>query len=545
MKNDYYYWNNYLYDTTKKIEKLIEKKEIIYTDFHIHSDYSADGTQTLKDIITRSKKIGLDIISITDHDSISVYDELYDYLKTNDISTPIIVPGIEFTVENKEYGSQCHILQLMINPKEKSIMENVEYNKKAMWNRVKLQFKRISENNTLQYFFNKFNIECSEEKYREFLNNNYKRPIPEYSTLSDYLMKLLSSNNISTWDILDVLEKENKNDDCKVRREMKEVRYEVLRKKYREKVNSENSSRFLLSLLAVKGVDDDYFKEYESCGSLSVNNYNQLKIEELNKNHITFFAHPNEDKLHIMDNVNENICGMEYNKQSYYSDPNVFFEKAKELNKITVIGSDSHTVDSKWYEDINFYKANKNELKKFIEKSKKYLILGLDKDNVELKEYNEIWNDLYIEEEKKIKELIGDKILEIKHVGSTSIPGLSAKPIIDIAVAVNSLNEVNDFKNILINEGYLFRDDGGIKGEYLFYRGYKSFRTHYIHVVEMEGKRWHDYNAFKDCLLKNPNKVIEYQKLKESLSSKYKNERKKYTLKKADFINEILENWKI
>ena len=375
MKNDYIFWNEYLKKTIKKIEKMIREKDVIYTDFHMHSDYSADGKQSLTQIIERMIKLKMDIISITDHDSIKVYDELFEFIKTTDYSYPIIVPGVEFTVENNNYGSQFHILQLMINPKENSVLENIKHNSKASWIRVRKQFERISENETLQFFFNKYRIICTENNYREFLDT-CKRPIPEYSTLAEYLMKILWNKGITTWDILSKLEENNINDMCLERRIMKEKRYEKLKIKYKNIDESQKNSRFLISMLAVKGVDDDYFSDYESSGSLSVNNYNELKLEQINKNYMTFFAHPSENRLDMLKqliNLNKNISGMEYNGQCKYSSSATFYKKANELNMIQIIGSDSHSMDSVWYDDINFYKSDKVQLNKFINKAKEYV----------------------------------------------------------------------------------------------------------------------------------------------------------------------------
>lgn len=375
MKNDCLFWNKYLIEVIKKIEKMLQEKDIIYMDLHMHSDYSADGNQSLVQIIDRMNKLGIDIISITDHDSIDIYNDLFEMIKKGEISYPIIVPGVEFTIENSDYGSQFHILQLMINPKEKSILDNVEYNTKALWLRTQKQFKRISENETLQFFFNKYYINCSEEGYRDFLNT-CKRPIPEYSTLAEYLIELLWKNGVTAWDILTKLEENNVNDPCMERRKMKEERYKKLREKYSNNEKAANSSRFLMSMLAVKGVDDDYFINYKSIGSLSVNNYNELKLEQLNKNYITFFAHPNEKKLDLLKSfqkINSNISGMEYNKQCQYSSPSVFYKKANELNMIQIIGSDSHSFDSSWYDDMSFYKADKMQLRQFIVKVKEYI----------------------------------------------------------------------------------------------------------------------------------------------------------------------------
>lgn len=379
MKNDCLFWNKYLIEVIKKIEKMLQEKDIIYMDLHMHSDYSADGNQSLVQIIDRMNKLGIDIISITDHDSIEIYNDLFEMIKKGEISYPIIVPGVEFTIENSDYGSQFHILQLMINPKEKSILDNVEYNTKASWLRTQKQFKRISENETLQFFFNKYYINCSERGYRDFLNT-CKRPIPEYSTLAEYLMELLWKSGVTAWDILTKLEENNVNDSCIERRKMKEERYKKLREKYNNNEEAANSSRFLISMLAVKGVDDDYFINYKSIGGLSVNNYNELKLEQLNKNYITFFAHPNEKNLDLLKSfqkINSNISGMEYNKQCQYSSPSVFYKKANELNMIQIIGSDSHSLDSSWYDDMSFYRADKMQLRQFIDKVKEYIKIQL------------------------------------------------------------------------------------------------------------------------------------------------------------------------
>ena len=83
MENDYFFWNTYLKQTINKIDNMMKEKDIIYTDFHMHSDYSADGKQSLTQIIDRMRNLGMDIISITDHDSLSVYDELFEIMKNH------------------------------------------------------------------------------------------------------------------------------------------------------------------------------------------------------------------------------------------------------------------------------------------------------------------------------------------------------------------------------------------------------------------------------------------------------------------------------
>lgn len=375
VSNDYNFWNNYLNKTIFEIARLIDNKKTIYTDFHIHTDYSADGKQSLSEVINRARKVGIDIIAITDHDSIDVCNDLYEYIINNKNTFPLIIPGVEFTVENNDYGSQCHILQLMINPKEENLIKNVEYNKKALWHRIKLQFKRISENAVLQYYINKYKILCTESDFKEFLKR-FERPIPEYNTLMQYIQSKMIENRISNWDIFKLLEEHNQKDCCIERKSIKEARYKILKERYCQQNDSKENIRFLHSMLAVKGADDDDFQSYPSEGSLSVNYFNELKVNEINKNHLTVIAHPSQNKINLINKLielNDNICGVENNKQCKYSNHKLLSNKAKELKLIQIIGSDSHTLENELYDDIDFYRANKDELKKFIMKANKYI----------------------------------------------------------------------------------------------------------------------------------------------------------------------------
>ena len=75
--------------------------------------------------------------------------------------------------------------------------------------------------------------------------------------------------------------------------------------------------------------------------------------------------------------------------------------------------------------------------------------MALKRGIVELAEYNSNWKKEYEKEEKLLKEVLGDRIIEIHHIGSTSIEGLKAKPVIDILVVINSLDEINEIEEML------------------------------------------------------------------------------------------------
>lgn len=367
MINDYAFWNSYLKKIDDKIKELCNKKDELLIDFHIHSTYSADGKQSIKQIIESTNSKKFDIIAITDHDSLLAYNELYDIVK-NGTTVPLIIPGVEFTIDNKEYGNQCHMLQLFVNPKDDAIIKNVDNNYKASFNRSKIQFKRIEENEALQEIFKESNILVSYDEYVDFLNNN--NMFPEYDTLCTYLMQKLLEKGVTTFDVFEKLQIYNELDKFEDRKTFKQKRFEKLKQKYERNELNDKNTRFLLSMLAVREVDDDWW-DNPSSGSLSVNSYGQLKIEELNKKYYTFFAHPTESSLEVVDRIikeNKNIIGMELNRRCEYNQINKFDEILAKNGMLKIIGSDSHDNSLQFYDDMNFYRIKSNEILKILNK---------------------------------------------------------------------------------------------------------------------------------------------------------------------------------
>ena len=366
MENNYIFWKEYLEKINEKILELCNRKKHLYIDFHMHSNYSADGKQTIKQILDSTSKKGFDIIAITDHDSLDAYDEVFNYVKDG-LTNPIIIPGIEFTMDSRDYGNQCHILQLFINPKDRCLNINVKQNYDAMYNRSKIQFKRLKENLAIEEILKKYKMRISYTEYIKYIELN--EMVPEYDTLCSYLMDKFKKKGITTFDILKLLEKYNKLDCYKDRKEFKEKRYKKLREKYEETENNYFNTRFLLSMLAVREVDDDWWDK-PSSGSLSVNSYGQLKIEELNTKFKTFFAHPTESKLKVVEEILKNkpsIIGLEKNIRNEYNDISSFDKLIDKRKLYKIIGSDSHDDSLKFYDDMSYYKIDSSEIKKIIE----------------------------------------------------------------------------------------------------------------------------------------------------------------------------------
>ena len=365
MNNNSQFWKTYLKELNIKLIELCNKKEDLYIDLHIHSNYSSDGKQTIKQIINSTNKKKFDVIAITDHDSVSAYEELYEFVKDG-FTKPLIIPGIEFTMDNREYGNQCHILQLFINPKDKILLSDVKKNYDAAFNRSKIQFKRLKDNLAIVELLKKHKIRISYQEYINYLNEN--EMVPEYDTLCNYIMDKFKEKGITTFDVLNLLEKYNKKDCYKDRKLFKEKRYKKLREKYCETENNYFNTRFLLSMLAVREVDDDWWNK-PSSGSLSVNSYGQLKIEDLNTKFTTIFAHPTESKLNVVEDIlktKTSIIGLEKNIRNEYKDSSNF-DKLIEKNKlIRIMGSDSHDDSLVFYDNMEFFKIKSSEFLKII-----------------------------------------------------------------------------------------------------------------------------------------------------------------------------------
>ena len=174
-------------------------------------------------------------------------------------------------------------------------------------------------------------------------------------------------------------------------------------------------------------------------------------------------------------------------------------------------------------------------------------MIGLKRGTVALIEHQKDWE---IEAKNTInilKNILGDVICNIDHVGSTAIKTIKAKPIVDIAIAVDDFNAVLDKKEQLKNAGFYYRPNSDLGEQLLFacgslYEGTGDLQTHFIHIVKKDSMDWINYINFRDYLNKNPNIAKQYETLKLSLAAKAPkdNGREKYLNGKRDFITHTL-----
>lgn len=167
--------------------------------------------------------------------------------------------------------------------------------------------------------------------------------------------------------------------------------------------------------------------------------------------------------------------------------------------------------------------------------------MGVKRGTVELEDYNPEWKESYEKERDLLKKVLKDKIVGIEHVGSTAVPGLKSKPIIDICVAIKNLEDAVEFEEILKPYDYHFRGHQGVMDRYFYAKGPEENRTHYVHFETLESDSYQNHILFRDYLIKHPEYIEKYKKLKEELAEKYPEERSKYTAGKSEFIQSVIQ----
>jgi GrpB-like predicted nucleotidyltransferase (UPF0157 family)/chloramphenicol 3-O-phosphotransferase len=158
---------------------------------------------------------------------------------------------------------------------------------------------------------------------------------------------------------------------------------------------------------------------------------------------------------------------------------------------------------------------------------------------VVVSDYDVKWPVLFRQIAEPVRRALGEIIVAIEHVGSTSVPGLAAKPVIDVDVVVRSAEDVPAAIERLRDLGYVYQGDKGIPGRDAFMWPPHSPR-HHLYVV-IEGSKPHvDHVRFRDHLRNYPQVAREYAELKRALAEQHRSDRERYTEAKAEFIARVL-----
>jgi GrpB-like predicted nucleotidyltransferase (UPF0157 family) len=162
---------------------------------------------------------------------------------------------------------------------------------------------------------------------------------------------------------------------------------------------------------------------------------------------------------------------------------------------------------------------------------------------VEIVDYEPAWPKLFRAERRRIQQAIPHLELRIEHVGSTAVPNLAAKPIVDILIGVPRLRDAVDCVPRLSALGYRYVPGVEVMMPYrrFFCKQRNGCRTHHVHVLEPEHQAWERHLRFRDYLRTHPDVAREYARLKRRLALKYRFAISSYTHGKTEFIHSVLE----
>ena len=160
---------------------------------------------------------------------------------------------------------------------------------------------------------------------------------------------------------------------------------------------------------------------------------------------------------------------------------------------------------------------------------------------IEVVDYDPDWPRRYEEERDRIAAALGDAVVAIEHVGGTAVPGLPAKPVIDIMVGVPDIERAGQAVAGLINLGYQYVPEleSQLPERRYFRRG--SPETHHVHMVAVGSDFWEEHLLFRDYLRGNPQAAAEYGKLKRGLANRFRFDRDAYRAGKVPFIDTVVD----
>jgi GrpB-like predicted nucleotidyltransferase (UPF0157 family) len=162
-------------------------------------------------------------------------------------------------------------------------------------------------------------------------------------------------------------------------------------------------------------------------------------------------------------------------------------------------------------------------------------------------DYDSRWPALFEEEKALILGAIGHRTISIEHIGSTSVPGLGAKPIIDIMIAVRHISDANGCLQPLQALGYryIIKHEVEMPRRRYFRKPIRGTATHHIHMVEEESEFREHHLLFRDYLRTHTEEARRYYELKKGLARKYSSDRRSYTDAKASFIEAAIERARV
>ena len=166
------------------------------------------------------------------------------------------------------------------------------------------------------------------------------------------------------------------------------------------------------------------------------------------------------------------------------------------------------------------------------------MTIGLKQGTVRLEAYTPSWTRRFAAEKRRLAHYLPARGVHLEHIGSTAVPGLAAKPIIDIAIAIPSFKRLTATTKALVRSGYTYKGEYGLSGRHFFTLGDPV--TIHLHLVEPTSEHWVKWLAFRDYLITWPKEAARYDRFKHTLARRFANNRDGYTKAKSPFIDAML-----
>ena len=169
-------------------------------------------------------------------------------------------------------------------------------------------------------------------------------------------------------------------------------------------------------------------------------------------------------------------------------------------------------------------------------------MIGLARGEVKIAAHDASWAQAFALEKELLEQIFGKNVVAIEHIGSTAVPGLSAKPIIDIEVGIARFADWPKLVPLAEKAGYIFMPDR-VFVDYIFMpKGSDDCRTHYLHITEYGSQEWYNVIHFRDILRTHTDVRKQYSTLKQSLAQTHP-KRADYTAAKTEFIKHTLSSF--
>ena len=150
------------------------------------------------------------------------------------------------------------------------------------------------------------------------------------------------------------------------------------------------------------------------------------------------------------------------------------------------------------------------------------------------------WQEAFEVESKRVTDALGENVITIHHIGSTAIPDIYAKPIIDLLVEVKDIVKVDEQNSLMELFGYEVMGEFGITGRRYFRKdNQKGVRTHHIHTFEVSSEQVERHLAFRDYMIAHPKDAQRYSELKRRLAREHPTDIDGYMDGKDGFIREM------